>query len=143
MLHIGIDFESVEITDEYFPEEEVNAAFVNQKYIWGFSFDFSVKKINKENFRITVSISHNVNETNAEKSIILKLHVATVFKITGVLSEIDKPEVIKCLAEIAQWITRGVYAAKTEGTIYSVLAAEVDTKKLEVQIKNVLKYEWN
>ncbi len=144
MVDIGVDYESVEIADEYFPTDEVNAAFVNLQYIWSFGYSFTVDKISKDNFRISVSISHNVNETNIDKTTIIKLQVITAFKVTGVFNEIDKPEVIKVLLETAQWITRGVYAAKSEGSIYAtVLAAELDVKQLEENIKNTLKHEWN
>jgi len=143
MVHLGFETKSVEIYGEQFPEDNVNIAFINQQYKWSYSFNFMVDKIRKDNFDISIAISNYMDETIDKETRILFLQVTTVFNVTGIFNSKDKPEVIKKLIDICNWNIRGIYAAKTEDTIYATtLPPQINLDQLELPVKKILKKEW-
>ena len=143
-INIKMEFISMEILEESFPEDTINAAFVEGKYTWRFGMNFGVNRISKDTHEVQFKISYLMVELENTDNIILNLLTHVVINAMGEYSENGKLELIKKFFSICLWNTRGVFAAKVENTGYAnVLPIEISPDSYDKQIINKLKDEWN
>ncbi len=143
--HFKIGFENIEIIEDYFPEDTINAAFIEEKFSWNFAFNYGIKHLSKDSKDVLIRLTFKMVEMGNAENVILNLVTYSVININiiGKYSEKSKVEIIKRLISICLWSTRGAFAAKVENTAYAkILPTEISADIFEQHIINHLQDEW-
>jgi hypothetical protein len=133
----------IEVIEEYFPEDIINNVVVLKKYNWKCGFNFKIKKISKENQGVNIDISYKMHPIDKPEDKIFFLKTRSSFAIKGKLSSEAKLNLLYHLIAISIWNHQGIFAAKTEGTIYETeLPPEANFNQFEEKFKIQIANEW-
>jgi hypothetical protein len=140
----AFNLERIEIEDAYFPDEIKEASFFLKNYIWQSTFNFKITEIKDDKVRLNIVVSYRLQYiSNQEYDDTPYLKTRSYFKITGRISAEPKLRLLYQLMAIAMSHCQGVFAAKTEGTVFEGLVFSMaDYKTYEDSYKTRIANEW-